>query len=539
MTTPAPPPKGHLAQDGPADAHDHSFDVAGDADTPPIVSFRSISKSFSGVQVLSSVSWDLPTATTLGLVGENGAGKSTLMKIAAGIFPVGSYEGEILVDGVVTSFSKASDAAKAGVVHVPQELMFSPGLNLAENMFAGRLPKRSGFIVMRDQLIEQAAHALEMFGVAADPRRPAGDFSPATQRLAMIAAALSETAKVLILDEPTASLTEPETERLFERVARLHTRGVSCIHITHRLDEVERYAHRAVVLRNGKVAATLTTPRGRREEMVRAMIGRDPAAIPHRTVGKQFQPVLTVRNLRLWDGHNKDTRPRVDGVDLDLHAGEILGIYGLVGAGRTEMAKALFGAWTGHVEGTVRLGEVDGRPTSPQDAIHRGMVMLPEDRKVNGIVAGQSVSSNLSASSLGSVSKAGLIDRNAEARRNVDYITNLDVRPKRLDVPIETLSGGNQQKVLLARCIATQPSVLILDEPTVGVDVGARFEIFRIIRELTSQSRGVLLISSDISEVTTECDRILVMYKGRITGVFKNDATRAALMAAATGTDHS
>ncbi|ODU07500.1 MAG: hypothetical protein ABS81_01430 [Pseudonocardia sp. SCN 72-86] len=501
--------------------------------------FHQVSKSFSGVTVLSDVSWDLAPATTLGLVGENGAGKSTLMKIVAGIHPSGSYEGEVEVAGETAAFAHPTDALHAGIVYVPQELMFSPGLSLAENMFAGRLPKRMGIVVDRDRLHRQSVDALQGFGVDADPRRPAGESSPATQRLAMIAAALSETAKVLILDEPTASLTEPEAERLFEHVAGLHRRGVSCIHITHRLDEVEQYADRVVVLRNGKVAAQLEEARGARPQMVRAMIGRDPATVAHREPGERHDRVLSVRDLRIWERRRPDGRPRVDGVGFDLHGGEILGVYGLVGAGRTEMAKAIFGAWPGHVEGSVELADGSGTPTSPRDAMAHGVAMLPEDRKVNGIIAGQTVRANMSAGSVGAVSRSGLLDRAAEHKRNQAYIEDLDVRPPRLDVTIETLSGGNQQKVLLARCLAAHPSVLILDEPTVGVDVGARFEIFRIIRELTDSSRGVLLISSDIAEVTTESDRILVMYKGRITGEFGPDATRAQLMAAATGVTQS
>jgi ABC-type sugar transport system ATPase subunit len=491
--------------------------------------------SFSGVTVLSDVAWELSRGTTLGLVGENGAGKSTLMKIVAGIHPVGSYGGEVEIAGERAAFAHPRDALRAGVVYVPQELMFSPGLSLEENMFAGRLPRRMGIAVDRDRLHRLAADALAGFGVEADPRRLAGEFSPATQRLAMIAAALSESAKLLILDEPTASLTEPESERLFEHVATLHARGVSCIHITHRLDEVEQYADRVVVLRNGRVAAQLEEARGNRPEMIRAMIGRDPSTVVHRQPGKRHDRVLSVRELRVWEGRHTDSLPRVDGVDFDLHGGEILGIYGLVGAGRTEMAKALFGAWSGRVEGTVQLGDRPGRPASPRHAMSEGIAMLPEDRKVNGIIAGQSVRNNMSASSITGISRGGVLNRVAEEQRNRAYIEDLDVRPPRLDVNIETLSGGNQQKVLLARCLAAHPSVLILDEPTVGVDVGARFEIFRIIRELTDSSRGVLLISSDIAEVTTESDRILVMYKGRITGEFGPDATRAELMAAATG----
>jgi ABC-type sugar transport system ATPase subunit len=239
--------------------------------------------------------------------------------------------------------------------------------------------------------------------------------------------------------------------------------------------------------------------------------------------------------MTVWEGKASESRARVQGIDLDVRPGEVLGIYGLVGSGRTEMARAIFGDWSGDVDGQML---VDGRPTrfrSPRDAVAHGTVMLPEDRKVSGVVAGQTVNYNMSASSTDSVARVGVIKHRIEARRNRGFLEGLDIRPAKLDIPIETMSGGNQQKVLLARCLATNPSILILDEPTVGVDVGARFEIFKIIRRLAEQGLAVLLISSDLAEISAESDRIMVMYKGRIVREFRPGASRAELMAAATG----
>jgi ABC-type sugar transport system ATPase subunit len=390
-------------------------------------------------------------------------------------------------------------------------------------------------VLDKTALNRSAKQALTDFGVDADPRRLAGDYSPATQRLATIAAALSEKARVLILDEPTAALTEQETERLFARVAALHAKGVSCIHITHRLDEVEQYASRVVVLRNGEVATRLDQARGHHGDMVRAMIGREPEEAPVRPSLPSGKSRLTIRSLTVWEGKASDSRARVQGIDFDVRPGEVLGIYGLVGSGRTEMARAIFGDWSGDVDGQMLVDGSPKRFRSPRDAVAHGTVMLPEDRKVSGVVAGQTVNYNMSASSTDSVARAGVIKRRAEARRNRGFIEGLDIRPARLDIPIETMSGGNQQKVLLARCLATNPSILILDEPTVGVDVGARFEIFKIIRQLAEQGLAVLLISSDLAEISAESDRIMVMYKGRIVREFRSGASRAELMAAATG----
>lgn len=511
----------------------------GAATTTPTLAMRGITKKFFGVTVLDEVDFELPPATTVGLVGENGAGKSTLMKIVAGIHPSGTYAGVLEVDGQPVQLAHTNDALENGIVYVAQELMFSPHLSLAENMFAGRLPRRFGMVVDRKRLAARAAEALADFAIDADPGREAGSYSPATQRLAAIAAALSESSRVLILDEPTASLTEPESDRLFERVAALHKRGVSCIHITHRLDEIDNYAHRVVVLRNGKVSARIGEAKGKRRDIVRAMLGQENLeaveSARDRAEPVVGEPVLAVNDLRLWESTRQRAKPRVDGVSFELREGEILGVFGLVGAGRTEMARAIFGAWPGEIDGDVTMRNETLRFGSPRDAIAHGITMLPEDRKVNGIIAGQSVTANMSASSVGGVAKGGLIDQKRETARNGDYLKDLDVRPARLNVNIETLSGGNQQKVLLARCLAAEPRVLILDEPTAGVDLGARLEIYRIIRELTATGLSVLLISSDISEVLTESDRILVMYKGKVSAEFGPDATRVDLMAAATG----
>jgi ABC-type sugar transport system ATPase subunit len=322
--------------------------------------------------------------------------------------------------------------------------------------------------------------------------------------------------------------------RLFAHIRRVHDEGVSCLYITHRLDEIEQIANRVVVMRNGRVVAHLDNAQGRRAEMVRAMIGRDPEQAPDRPASGPRKPILQVADLIVHDA-NGSQRRRAEDISFTLHEGEILGLFGLVGAGRTEVARALFGAWPGRVHGEVRIAGQRHLPASPREAIAAGLAMLTEDRKQTGIIEGQSVKANISAASLGDVSGRMFVDERREHERSERFIRDLDVRPTRDDVAIEALSGGNQQKVLLARWIATRPRVLILDEPTLGVDVGARFELYRLIRNLADEGCAILMVSSDLNEVLDECDRILVMYKGRLSGEFGRDASRHAIMAAATG----
>ncbi len=498
-----------------------------------VLEVRGVSKSFGGTHALRDVDLAVRAGETVGIVGENGAGKSTLMKIIAGVFPASAFDGELLVHGRKRSFRTVKDAEAAGIVLVPQELHVAPNLSIAENMFMGILPGRHGF-VDDVALYAQASERLRFFDIHVSPDAPMATLAPSEQRLVTIAAALSKSARIIILDEPTAALTDEETTRLFTHVRRVHNEGVSCLYITHRLDEIEQIADRVVVMRNGRVVDHLDSVQGRRAEMVRAMIGRDPEAGEERPAKRATEPMLSVAGLTVHEASGS-RRLRAAEIDFTLHRGEILGLFGLIGAGRTEVARALFGAWPGRVEGQVRIGERQHLPASPREAIAAGMAMLTEDRKQTGIIEGHSVKANMSAASLNDVSGRVFIDEQREHERSQRFIRDLDVRPKRDDIAIEALSGGNQQKVLLARWIATKPKVLILDEPTLGVDVGARFELYRLTRMLADDGCAILMISSDINEVLDECDRILVMYKGRLTGEFGRNAQRHAIMAAATG----
>jgi len=513
--------------------------MVADTDTPAssLLNLHKVSKSFTGIRAVADVDLSVSPGEIVCVVGENGAGKSTLMKIISGVFPAGSYEGEIKIEGTATRFRSVREAESAGIVLVPQELYIAPGLSVAENMFMNRLPGRFGF-VDRGRLYQLTSERLRFFGIDVQPDAPIASLSPSQQRLVTIAAALSKSAKLIILDEPTAALTESEAKLLYTHIHKMCAEGVGCLYITHRLDEVEQIANQVVVMRNGVVAARFTHARGKTREIVRAMIGREPRTAAPRAPVKDGPRALTVKDLTLYDLHDRD-RVRVDGVSFTVRAGEILGIFGLVGAGRTELAQAIFGVWRGRIEGAVELDGHLGRPLSARDAINAGLGMLTEDRKQTGLMAGQSVNSNVSAASLDAVSNGAFINQDKEQARNYELARSLDFRPLDLSAPVESLSGGNQQKVLLARWLATDPKVLILDEPTLGVDIGARFELYALIRRFADEGRAVVIISSDLNEVIEECDRVLVMYKGRIRGEFEHGASRVEIMAAATGEAHA
>jgi ABC-type sugar transport system ATPase subunit/ABC-type xylose transport system permease subunit len=501
-----------------------------------LLELRQITKAFFGVPAVQHVDLAVSPGEVVGVVGENGAGKSTLMKIVAGIHGADSFSGEIELHGILRHFHTVRDAEQAGIVLVPQELFIADGLSVAENMFMGRLPGRYGFVDDED-LRRQTVERLRFFGINVGPEAPAAVLSPSEQRLVTIASALAKSAKLIILDEPTAALTDAEAQQLFAHVGKVKDQGVGCLYISHRLDELEQIADRVVVMRNTRVVARFDAAKGHYNEIVRAMIGRDPERAPKRELRTREDSMLTLENLQVYDPRSI-TKKRVRDVNLTLHRGEILGLFGLVGAGRTELAQAIFGAWPGRIEGQVTIAGAKRRPASPREAIDLGIGMLTENRKRTGLIEGQNVLANISAASLERVSGHLFIDTLREWKRNIELVQKLDVRPPSLISPVQAFSGGNQQKILLARWLATKPRVLILDEPTFGVDIGARFEIYRLIRELADAGHAVLMISSDLNEVTDICDRILVMYKGRLNGEFEQGADRHAVMASATGEKH-
>jgi ABC-type sugar transport system ATPase subunit len=508
------------------------------SETAALLRGRRLTKAYGRTTVLHGVDVTVRSGEVLAVVGENGAGKSTLMKILSGVIPSGAFEGSIELQGEPQHFSSVRAGEAAGIVLLPQELHVVAHLSIAENMFAGHLPGRFGLYDERTT-VRWAREALDVFGLRVDPRARSASLAPSERRLIVLAAALHRSARVLILDEPTAALTDVESAVLLEQLRLIRNSGVGIVYITHRLDELDRIADRAMVLRNGAVVEEYDSvpPRG---QLVRSMLGDAlqtmQALAEESPFAQAGEPVLRVQGLSVY-ADAAQRRPRAQDVSLDVYPGEIVGLYGLVGAGRTELARALFGMWPGPVTGRCVIAGREGRPLSAPEAVRRGLSLLVEDRKSQGVLHGQSVAHNMTVCMLRELGALGvLVDRGKEESRVASLIGQLGVRPARPEIAIDALSGGNQQKVLLGRCLVAGLKVLVLDEPTLGVDIGARTDIYRLVRSIARELRvGVLLISSDVDEVLTESDRILVMYKSRIQGSFARGATARELLSAATG----
>ena len=491
----------------------------------PAVELRGISKSFGAVHALGDVSFDARAGEVHALVGENGAGKSTLIKILSGVLRPDA--GEVVIEGASRRFAHPLEARDAGISVIHQEFSLLPERTVAQNLFLGREPTRWGF-VDGARMRREAREALAIFGAAARVRPDAlvRDLDVASQQMVEIAKAVALDARVLVMDEPTAALDERECTVLFDVVDRLRTRGVAVIYITHRMREVARLAGRVTVLKDGEVAARFDgVPEP--EALVRAMVGRDvgefyaPPAAPE----ERGEVVLSVR------GGGND---RLHGIDLDLRAGEIVGLAGVGGVGRAALAAALFGA-APFAEGEVTLGGAPARFASPREAVRAGVALLPGDRKAQGLALMQSVRDNgmLAARAFGAL--AGPRGRNPHASPAdmTALLDRLDVRAESYEQEVGSLSGGNQQKAIVARWLALKPRVLIFVEPTRGIDVNAKAGIYRLMRDLARGGTAVLMVSSDLPEVLGASDRVLAMQGGRIVAEFPRGAQEAEVMAAA------
>lgn len=491
-----------------------------------------IHKRFGPVAALSGVDLAVGPGEVLGLVGENGAGKSTLMRIIGGVHA--PSEGRIEIDGVSMDRLTVPRAIAAGIAFVHQELSNFDNLTVAENIFLGRMPTRGGPLRLVDTraMNADADALLDRLGATFSGDTALSRLSLAQMQLAEIAKALSLNARLVIMDEPTSSLTATETDRLLTVAAGLRDSGVALIFITHRLSEIERLADRVTVLRDGRHVADLDRPAIKAPAMIRHMIGRDLKSVYVPPAAPPGPPVLELSGLctpRYPD------RP----VSLVLRKGEILGLAGLIGAGRTELAETVFGltpARGGRI--AVEGGEVS--IASPRQAIARGIFLVPEDRKAHGLILDFPITQNISLPSLRDLSSRGLVNRRAERRLAERQKVALDLRASNLSLPASALSGGNQQKVVLARWLALSPRVILFDEPTRGVDVGAKAEIYRLMRGLADQGVGVLMISSDMEEVIGVSDRVLVMHEGRIAGSLTRDQlSEHAILSLAVGQPES
>ena len=496
------------------------------ASAAPLLEVRRVTKRFPGVTALSNVSLTLGTGEVLALIGENGAGKSTLMKILAGVQE--PDEGELLIDGRVERVDSVQTAQRLGIALIHQELNLSDNLDVGANIFLGREPLKRG-LIDRQKIREDSAELLKRVGLNVSPDTLVNRLPIGQQQLVEIARALSINARVLIMDEPTSSLSTHETERLFEVVKDLRQKGVSVIYISHRLGEVKELADRVTVFRDGQNAGDLSSEEITHDRMVQLMVGRDISQFYARKPHNAGDVVLQIEGLRT-PAHPDNA------LDFSVRSGEIVGVAGLVGAGRTEMLNVLFGVDPA-VAGTIRVGGQTRQMSSPRDAIAAGLALVPEDRKQQGLVLEMAVRTNIGLAGLKPHQKSGgFLNDAQEGRDSAAMIEKLRIKTPNERQVVQYLSGGNQQKVVLGKWLSMQPKVLLLDEPTRGIDIGAKQEIYSLMEELAEQGVAILFVSSEMEEILGMSDRTLVMHEGRITGELQRDElSEEAVMQLATG----
>ena len=500
---------------------------------PALLEARSITKRFPGVTALREVSFDLRPGEIHALCGENGAGKSTLIKLLSGLYPHGSFEGELFLEGAHAQFASIADAQRSGLAVIYQELALVDELSVAENLFLGSEPRR-GALIDWDKIWRDARALLARVGLDVAPDTPVGDLGVGGKQLVEIAKALGKEARILILDEPTAALAEREVDTLLALLRELRSRGIACIYVSHKLDEVFAVADRITVLRDGATITTLASTATNKADVIRAMVGREITELFPRHASHPGEILLAVKGLSV--AATRGGPAQLHDVSFAVRAGEVLGVGGLMGAGRTELLMHLFGAWGFRLAGQVQLGGQPLTAASPVAALAAGVVLASEDRKRYGLILGESVGFNLSLSFITQLRRGILIDEEREAHANQALFQSLCVKAPSLETAVGTLSGGNQQKVVLGKALMTGPRVVFLDEPTRGIDVGAKLEVYALVNELTAQGKAVVLVSSELPELMGMSDRILMLHDGRVGGSFtKAEATPERLLAAAMG----
>jgi len=497
---------------------------------------RHITKTFPGVKALNDVNFQVAEGEIPCLVGENGAGKSTLMKVLSGVYPHNQYTGDILIHGRVQKYSGIADSEKAGIAIIYQELALVPELTVYENIFLSH-EVRNGFLIDWNETIKRAKEMLAKVKLDVNPAAKVKDLGVGKQQLVEIAKALSKDVKLLILDEPTAALNEDDSENLLNLLRDLRNHGVTCILISHKLKEVIAVADAVTVLRDGQTICTLDAKRGEVTEMalIKNMVGREIDNIYPKRKHKAFGDVML--EVKGWNAYDPALgRQILRDVSFNVRRGEIVGFAGLMGSGRTELALSIFGNPDGYkVNGELRL---KGRPCyfrQPEEAIKSGLAYVTEDRKGDGLILIQDVKQNITLANLKAISKRGVVDGNAEVKVANEYKSSLNIKTPSVEQRVSNLSGGNQQKVCLSKWMFVGPEVLILDEPTRGIDVGAKYEIYTLMNRLVEQGMSIIMISSELPEVLGMSDRVYIVASGRIAGELPiEEATQEKIMHLAT-----
>lgn len=517
----ASPPSGLVAIGNEAGSGRRNGDV--------VLAAERVSKSFAGVKALNAVDFDLRYGEVHALMGENGAGKSTLMKILAGVHT--DYDGTVQVGGAVVSFGGVRDAEEAGVAIIHQELNLVPELSVADNIFLGREPLIAGVLIDLRRMLRVAARLLERLGVRIAPESRIADLRVGEQQLVEIAKALSLKARILIMDEPTSALSSSECETLFKIVRQLAAEGVAIIYTSHRIEEVLDLADRVTVLRDGRRVVTAPIGDLSRGAIISAMVGRDMVAGERGTAARDGAIVLSAHDLTLDTLGPHGWRRTLHGVSFELRRGEILGIGGLLGSGRTEILESIFGVARGWRGGEIAIDGTAAEISSAADACRLGIALVSEDRKERGLHLAASICDNIALPSIGALSRFGLRAFAQERALARDMVDRLSVRCTGLDQAAASLSGGNQQKIVIGKWLATEPRILLLDEPTRGIDIGAKQDIYRLIFDLAAQGLGIVVVTSEMPELLLLSDRILVMCEGRQTGILRREtATQETVM---------
>ena len=497
-----------------------------------VLEAQGISKAFPGVQALDEVELTIRSGRLTALLGENGAGKSTLMNILSGVFP--PDRGTIRFMGTPVQFKNTREAQEAGIAIIFQELNLVPQLSVAENIYLGREPLTRFGTIDYPKIHCDAKTLLTELDCEVDPRTLVQHLRVGQQQIVEIAKSLSLSAKVIIMDEPTSAITEHEVAILFRLIKRLKASGTGIVYITHKLEELFEIADDVTVFRDGKFVASRPLEELNRATMIQFMVGRDLSELYPKTPVKPSHEALRVESLSLRESSGQQERPIVNQVSFTVHAGEVLGIFGLMGAGRTELLESLFGLHPSTTTGTIYIDSKKRKIRSPRDAIKAGIALAPEDRKGQGLVLKMSVRENTSLSSIRDCETGGLISTNKESAIVDTFVQTLQIKTSSQHQAVGSLSGGNQQKVVLAKWLSTKPKLLLLDEPTRGIDINAKKEIYRLIDELTHQGLAVIMVSSELPEVLAISDRILVLCEGVNTGEFTKDgASEEKIMEAA------